>query len=133
MRRIMYEDYNNNASFLKELFVQVQALVDSEISWSISNLDFIPVDKGDFIGGVPGIEVEELYHFQKRILEEHKIIVTQNTFMHLLENIRTIDVGKFETFIGGKQLKITIFDGDIIEIDGKMENKLHITGAINCV
>ena len=109
---------------MKELFIQVQALSDIELNWSISNLDFIPVDKGDFIGGVPSIEMEELYNFQKRILDEHTVIVTHNIFMDLLENIRTIYVGEFEVLIGGKQLKIRIFDGDIIEIDGEIENEL---------
>jgi len=126
MREIMYEDCNNNATFLKGLFVQVQALSDSELSWSISNIDFIPLDKGDFIGGVPSIEAEELYNFQKRILDEHTIIVTHNVFMGLLENIKTIYEGKVEALIRGKLLKIRIFDGDIIEIDGEMEDELNL-------
>lgn len=49
----MYEDNNNNAVFLKGLFEQVQTLSDLELNWNISNLDFIPIDKGDFIGGMP--------------------------------------------------------------------------------
>ena len=122
----MYEDCNNNAAFLKGLFVQIQALSDSDLSWSISGLDFIPIDKGDLIGGVLSIEMEEIYNFQKRVLDEHTIIITHNAFMDLLGNIRTIYEGKFEALVRGKQFKIKIFDGDIIEIDGKMEKELKI-------
>lgn len=126
MRKIMYEDCNNNAAFLKGLFVQIQALSDTELSWSISNLDFIPIDKGDFPGGVPDIESEELYSFQKRILDEHTIIVTQNAFMDLFKNIKTIYEGKFEVFVREKQLRIKVFDGDIVEIDGEIEDELKL-------
>ena len=48
MKQIMYEDCNNNVSFLKGLFEKIQRLSDEEINWRISNLEFIPVYKGDF-------------------------------------------------------------------------------------
>ena len=121
MRKILYEDCNNNSMFMKELFIQVQKLSELKLSWSISNLEFIPVDKGDLIG-----EMEELYNFQERILDEHKIVISHNSFMELLENIRTIYEGNFEVLIRGNQLNIKVFDGDIIEIDGEMENELKI-------
>ena len=121
MRKILYEDCNNNSMFMKELFIQVQKLSELKLSWSISNLEFIPVDKGDLIG-----EMEELYNFQERILDEHKIVISHNSFMELLENIRTIYEGNFEALIRGNQLNIKVFDGDIIEIDGEMENELKI-------
>lgn len=127
MRKVMYEDCNNNASFLKRLFIEVQALSNIELIWSISNLDFIPVDKGDFVNGIPGIEMEELSNFQKRILDEHTVIVTHNVFLALLENIRTIYDGKFEVLVGGGLMKIKVFDGDIIEVDGEMENELKLS------
>lgn len=126
MRKIMYEDCNNNATFLKGLFTQMQMLSDSELNWSISNLDFIPIDKGDFIGGVPSTEIEQLYNFKKKILDEHTIIVAHNDFMDLLKNIKTVYDGRFEVLIQGKQLKVKIFDGDIIEIDGEMEDEFKI-------
>lgn len=75
---------------------------------------------------MPGIEMEELYNFQKRVLDEHTIIVIHHAFMDLLENIRTIYEGKFEVLIRGKTLKIKIFDGDIIEIVGEMEDELKL-------
>lgn len=126
MRKIMYKDCNNNAIFLKGLIDQVQALSASELNWSISNLDFIPVDKGDFIGGVPSTEMEQLYNFQKRISDEHTIITAHNDFLNLLKNVRTVYEGRLEVLIRGKQLKIKIFDGDIIEIDGEMEDELKL-------
>ena len=46
--------------------------------------------------------------------------------MKLLENIRIVYEGSFDVSIKGEQLKINIFDGDIIEIDGEMENELNL-------
>ena len=126
MRTIMYEDCNNNTTFLKGLFDQVQALSTTELNWSIMNLDFIPVYKGDFVGGVPSDEMEQLYNFKEKILDEHIVIVTHTDFMNYLKNIRTVEEGKLEVLISGKPLKIKIFDGDIIEIDGEMEDKLQL-------
>lgn len=71
MRKIMYEDCNNNATFLKGLLIQIQALSDTELSWSASNLD-------------------------------------------LVENIRSIYAGEFVTASNGEQIKIKVFDGDIV-------------------
>lgn len=122
----MYEDCNNNTAFLKGLFDQVQAFEASELNWSISNLDFIPADKGDFIGGVPRTEMEQLYNFQKRISDEHTITAAHNDFMDLLKNIKTVYEGRLEVLIRGKQLEIKIFDGDIIEIEGEMEDELNL-------
>ena len=122
MRKTMYEDCNNNITFLKELFLQIQKFSDTELNWEISKLDFIPVDKGDFIGGVPSIEMKGLYDFQKKILEEHSINVMHNDLIKLFENIRTIYEGVFVALIDGKAFKIKVFDGDIIEIDGEKED-----------
>ena len=126
MRKIIYEDCNNNSIFLKELLNQVQILSDLKLKWSISNLEFIPVDKGDFIGGILSTEMEQLYNFQNRILDEHTITIAHSDFMDLLKNIKSIYEGKFEVLLRGKQLKIKIFDGDIIEIDGDLENEISI-------
>ena len=122
MRKTMYEDCNNNVTFLKELFLQIQKFSDTELNWGISKLDFIPVDMGDFIGGVPGIEMEGIYDFQKKILEEHSTNVMHNDLMKLFENIKTIYEGVFVALIDGKIFKIKVFDGDIIEIDGEKED-----------
>lgn len=126
MRKIMYEDCNNNATFLKGLLIQIQALSDTELSWSASNLDFIPVDYGDFVGGVPDIKMEKLYDFQKRILEEHRITINHHDLLDLVENIRSIYEGEFVTVSNGEQIKIKVFDGDIIEINGQIEDELEL-------
>lgn len=42
--------------------------------------------------------------------------------MELLVNIKTIYEGVFIGKIRGEQIKIKIFDGDIIEIEGFFEN-----------
>ena len=124
MRKKMYEDCNNNITFLKGLFLQIQKFSDTELNWEISKLDFIPVDKGDFINGVPSIEMEGLFEFQKKILEEYSTNVMHNDLMKVFEEIKTIYEGVFVALIGGKTFKIKVFDGDIIEIDGEMEDKI---------
>lgn len=124
MRETMYKDCNNNISFLKSIFLQVQKFSNTELNWIISNLDYIPVDKGDFVNGVPCIEMKELYDFQKKILEEYSINVRHNTLMELFENIKTIYDGVFVALIDGEKFRIKVFDGDIIEIDGEMEDHI---------
>ena len=68
MKQIMYEDCNNNVSFLKGLFEKIQRLTDEEINWSISNLAFSPVYKGDFYNGFPNQEMDKVYDFQRKAL-----------------------------------------------------------------
>ena len=125
MRKIIYEDCNNNATFLKDLFTQIQSFSDTQLDWNISNLDFIPIDKGDYINGVPTPEMEIIYDFQKRMLEADIVIRAHSEFMHLLEDIRTIYEGNFVTMIKNKPIKIKVFDGDIIEVDGELQNKIR--------
>lgn len=126
MKKILYEDCNNNASFIRKLFTEIQSFSDDEIKWNISNLDFIPVDKGDYIGGIPDPEMEVINNFKRRILDEHEVIITHSFFMSLLENIKTIYEGKFTGILKGKIIQIKVFDGDIIEIDGEIETKLKL-------
>lgn len=126
MRKVMYEDCNNNVSFLKDLFSEIQLFSDTELNWSISNLEVIPIDKGDSICGILRPEMELLYNFQKKVLEEHSVIISHNFFMSLLKNIRTIYEGNFISIIKGKSTKVKVFDGDIIEIDGEIANLLKL-------
>ena len=126
MKRLMYEDCNNNAGFLKSLFIQIRELSDAELSWSISDLDFVPVDNGDFVGGVPDREMKKILDFQKRILDEYTVVIDNNELMGLFKKIRTVYEGRFETLIREKQLKVKVFDGDIIEIEGEGEDELKI-------
>lgn len=124
MRKIIYEDCNNNVAFLKELFIRIQELSDVELSWCISNLDFIPIDRGDFFNGTLDVEMGKIFSFQKKFLDEHTIIMLHNEFIELLKNIKTIYEGDFGVIINGKQSKIKVFDGDIIEIDGDIEDRI---------
>ena len=126
MKKILYKDCNNNAHFLKKIFLQIHALMETEINWNISNLDFIPIDNGDFVNGIPNIEMQKLYNFRKRILDEHRITINNVALMDLLENIRTIYDGNFVAVSNSELIKIKIFDGDIIEIQGTIENKLDL-------
>ncbi len=122
MKQIIYEDCNNNVSFLKGLFEKIQRLSDEEINWRISNLEFIPIYKGDFYNGVPNQEMDKVYDFQRKALEEYVIHMSNSIFMESLVNIKTIYEGVFIGNIRGEQIKIKIFDGDIIEIEGFFEN-----------
>lgn len=126
MRKVMYKDCNNNASYLKEIFTEIQSFSNVELNWNISNLDFIPVDNGDYIGGVPSPELEVLFNFQKKVKEEHGVLVAHNIFVSLLRHIRTIYEGKFTAIIKDGTINIKVFDGDIIEIDGDIENILRL-------
>lgn len=123
MKEILYEDCNNNASFLKHLFTQIQKFSAIELNWSISNLEFIPIDKGDYIEGIPK-KMEKVYNFQKKILDEHTVYIAHGTFIDLLEDIKTIYEGDFVALNIGKKAHIKVFDGDIIEIDFDEEDKL---------
>ena len=66
MKQTLYEDNNNNASYLINILVQVQQQVETVISWELSEFDFIIVDVGDFFNGIMPPEIEEVYNFGKK-------------------------------------------------------------------
>jgi hypothetical protein len=66
MKQILYDDKNNNASYLINILVQVQQQVETVISWELSEFDFIIVDVGDFFNGIMPPEIEEVYNFGKK-------------------------------------------------------------------
>ena len=66
MKQILYDDKNNNASYLINILVQVQQQVETVISWELSEFDFIIVDVGDFFNGIMPPEIEEVYNFEKK-------------------------------------------------------------------
>ena len=78
MKQILYDDNNNNASYLINILVQVQQQVETVISWELSEFDFIIVDVGDFFNGIMSPEIEEVYNFEKKIEREHVIVVEHN-------------------------------------------------------
>lgn len=124
MKQIMYEDCNNNIQFVKDMFRKISSMVKNELIWSVSNLDSIPVDIEDYsgIGGTVNNSRQRVYLFQQRVLNEHTIVIGHDELMNLFNDIRTIYEGIFVVVINGHQSKISIFDGDIIKIQGDIEN-----------
>ena len=123
MKQILYEN-NNNASYLINILLQVQQQVETVISWELSEFDFIIVDVGDFFNGIMPSEIEEVYNFGKKIEREHVIVVEHNYLLKILKNIRTVYYANMKTIIGNNAFSIKIFDGDIIEIRGNIENNI---------
>lgn len=123
MKQILYDD-NNNASYLINILVQVQQQVETVISWELSEFDFIIVDVGDFFNGIMPPEIEEVYNFGKKIERERVIVVEHNYLLKILKNIRTVYYANMKTIIGNNTFSIKIFDGDIIEIRGNIENNI---------
>lgn len=124
MKQILYDDKNNNASYLINILVQVQQQIETLISWELSEFDFIIVDVGDFFNGIMPPEIEEVYNFGKKIEREHVIVVEHNYLLKILKNIRTVYYANMKTIIGNNEFSIKIFDGDIIEIRGNIENNI---------
>ena len=124
MKQILYDDKNNNASYLINILVQVQQQIETLISWELSEFDFIIVDVGDFFNGIMPPEIEEVYNFGKKIEREHVIVVEHNYLLKTLKNIRTVYYANMKTIIGNNEFSIKIFDGDIIEIRGNIENNI---------
>ena len=126
MKQILYDDNNNNASYLINILVQVQQQIETPISWELSEFDFIIVDVGDFFNGIMPPEIEEVYNFEKKIEREHVIVVEHNYLLKILKNIRTVYYANMKTIIGNNVFSIKIFDGDIIEIRGNIENNIML-------
>ena len=124
MKQTLYEDNNNNANYLINILVQVQQQVEIVIFWEISCFDFVIVDVGDFFNGIMPPEIEEVYNFGKKIEREHVIVVEHNYLIKMLKNIRTVYYTNMETTIENNVFSIKIFDGDIIEIRGNIENNI---------
>ena len=124
MKQILYDDNNNNASYLINILVQVQQQIETPISWELSEFDFIIVDVGDFSNGIMPPEIEEVYNFEKKIERKHVIVVEHNYLLKILKNIRPVYYANMKTIIGNNEFSIKIFDGDIIEIRGNIENNI---------
>lgn len=124
MKQILYKDCNNNIQFLKDMFCKVSLMVKNEIIWSVSNLDSIPVDAEDDsgIGENADNSRQRVYLFQQRVLKEHTVVIGHDELMNLFDDMRTIYEGVFAVVINGHQSKISIFDEDIIKIQGDIEN-----------
>ena len=69
-------------------------------------------------------EIEEVYNFGKKIEREHVIVVEHNYLIKMLKNIRTVYYANMKTTIENDIFSIKIFDGDIMEIRGNIENNI---------
>ena len=126
MKQTLYEDNNNNANYLINILIQVQQQVETVIFWKLLYFDFVIVDVGDFFNGIMPPEIEEVYNFEKKIEREHVIVVEHNYLIKMLKNIRTVYYANMETTIENNVFSIKIFDGDIIEIRGNIENNIML-------
>lgn len=101
-------------------------MIKNELMWSVSNFDSIPVDSEDYsgVGGNVNNSRQSVYLFQQRIINEHTVVIGHKELMNLFDDIRTIYEGTFVVVIDGHQSKISIFDGDIISIQGDIEEFL---------
>lgn len=126
MKEIMYEDCNNNIQFIKEIFYKIGLMVKNELMWNISNFDSIPADSEDYsgVGETVSNSRQRVYLFQQRILNEHTVVIGHKELMNLFDDMRTIYEGVFVAVVDGHQSKISIFDGDIISIQGNIEEFL---------
>ena len=126
MKEVLYKDNNNNANYLINILIQVQQQVETVIFWKLLYFDFVIVDVGDFFNGIMPSEIEEVYNFEKKIEREHVIVVAHNYLIKMLKNIRTVYYANMETTIENNVFSIKIFDGDIIEIRGNIENNIML-------
>ena len=126
MKEIIYEDCNNNIQFIKEMFLKIGLMVKEELMWNISNFDSVPVNSEDYsgIGGTVNDSRQRVYLFQQRILNEHAVVIGHKELINLFGDIRTIYEGVFVATVDGYQSQISIFDGDIISIQGNIEDFL---------
>ena len=108
MKQILYDDNNNNASYLINILLQVQQQVETVISWELSEFDFIIVDIGDFFNGIMPPEIEEVYNFGKKIEREHVIVVEHNYLLKILKNIRTVYYANMKTIIGNNVFSLNL-------------------------
>ena len=108
MKQILYDDKNNNASYLINILVQVQQQIETLISWELSEFDFIIVDVGDFFNGIMPPEIEEVYNFGKKIEREHVIVVEHNYLLKILKNIRTVYYANMKTIIGNNVFSLNL-------------------------
>ena len=126
MEEIIYEDCNNNIQFIKEMFLKIGLMVKEELMWNISNFDSVPVNSEDYsgVGRTVNDSRQRVYLFQQRILNEHTVVIGHKELLNLFGDIRTIYEAVFVAAIDGCQSEISIFDGDIISIQGNIEDFL---------
>lgn len=127
MRKIFYKDCNNNAEILKEIFKEVQKCVGDELVWDVSDLEIVPIIQRDYINETLDADIEKVYKFELQVSKEHHALISSTELNSIIEYTKTIYYGMFQAnFDGIKIVTIRIFDGDIIEIDGTIEEMISI-------
>lgn len=116
------DDCNDNIFTIMELIKKIEK-VTKVVEWRITHFDAIPIDTGDFSGSGATLDSPSLrlYEFSQELLDNHVMVLTHLEFTSLLENIRCIYEADISFCVSGHNNKITIFDGDIIEVSGPIE------------
>lgn len=124
MKYVKFEEYYNNIHFIKEMFYKIGLIIGEELVWNVLELQAIAVDCGDYsgIGLAYNDSRERVYLFQEKILNEHAVTIRHKELMNLFDDISTIYDGIFIATINGHQNRISVLEGDIISIDGDIED-----------
>lgn len=120
MKRIMYSDCNNNINFIKDILRKMKIISSVDLVFAISDMEMLSVDMGDSYDGKLDPRIQKVYDFQEKIKDEHKVFLNYIEVMDLLNNVRTIYYGVFETVNSSEYSKVKIFDGDIVELYGEI-------------
>ena len=91
-----------------------------QIKWRVSNVELIPIDKGDSMNEIPNEDEMKVYEFQKKIQNEHIVIISHKELLDIMKNTKTVYEGTFIVETDEKN-KIEVFDGDIIRLEGSIE------------
>ncbi|MGB8454104.1 MAG: hypothetical protein WCD89_17465 [Anaerocolumna sp.] len=127
MRKIFYKDCNNNAEIIKEILIEVQKCVGEELIWDVSDLEIVPIIQRDYIDETLDADIEKVYKFGLQVSNEHHVQISSTELNLIIEYTKTIYYGMFQANLGGSKIgTIKIFDGDIIEIDGPIEEMVNI-------
>lgn len=129
MKKLFYEDCNNNGNYISKLIKAVQALSIEELVWDVSNLEILSLPQRDYIVTSIDSEIEQVYEFEKKFSKEHNLQVSNKELLKKLEYTKTIYYGNFKTKINHISLEpiiIKVFDGDIFEISDDLAIKINI-------
>jgi len=127
MREFLFEDCNNNAGFLKKLFIEIQKFYSHDLIWEISNLDILSLPQKDYIEGTRNPEIEKVYEFSVKVLNEHKVAVSNSCLLDILDYTKTIYYVDIVSNLDDGEIKIKIFDGNFITVYCDFEEKLLLT------
>lgn len=125
--RILCEDSNRNISVITGLLRKIESSAEIR-EWTITDFQAIPTYSKDWsgVGGaVPDSPGQRLYEFTERIRDEHAVVLSHSEFTALLENAMSVCYADISFVASGQNNKITVFDGDIIELNGPVEKMIQ--------